>query len=675
MKKLALLIFLALACVAFAQKSTSKNTKSSKSAKTAKSVKTAPSPADDIKGTFTDSRDKKKYKTIKLGGRVWMAEDLNFKGKLYDFENVQSACPVGWLLPSKSAWEDLKKEISEANAKLKAKIGWRTQGRWWAATNIGVDTTAYYVAVNSGFGGVNNLNNVKSANLAVRCIQSIQAKQSEKKNDINLYKTVNIGNQVWMAENLNYKTENSWCFENDDYNCNMYGRLYDWNAARTACPAGWHLPTRREWNEVSITEFSVLLGGSLSGAFSHAVPANEYRFLGKEMSGNWWGITEYGNNHAYSRHINANENEFNEKVTSKSIGYSVRCVQNIPGTSKPNNITQYKTVKAGNQVWMAENLNHKTGKSWCFEDDDFYCKKYGRLYDWNTARTACPAGWHLPSNEEWHELERFAGKNIASTISVLHGGWRDNEAHEFTLERQRSGETIGRWRDLDESGLWWSSTIIEAVGSVQARQASPAKGFSSNLKDKSIGLSIRCIQNPQTKKISKTFTDARDSKKYGVIKMGNAIWMKDNLNYNAKGSFCYENKSENCDKYGRLYEADLAQTVCPNSWRLPNHDDWMNLIENSGKNTAGKKLKSKQQWNGTDNYGFSALPGGFTKAQGFAESGEKGYWWTSDIYGTYCKYKSMSSDRDSVTHAQAAKSMGLSVRCVQDCGPFNCVVE
>ncbi|MCL2282094.1 MAG: hypothetical protein FWC26_02125 [Fibromonadales bacterium] len=640
MKKLVLLIFLAFTCVAFAQKT---------------------SKPDSIKGKFTDSRDKKQYKTVKLGGRVWMAENLNYKkDKLFDFEKLQGACPAGWRLPSKSAWEDLKKELSEADAKLKAKIGWSTQGKWWAATDIGTDTTVYYTVVNSGFGSINQIKDVKSANLSVRCIQNISG--SGKANNIKLYQTVKIGNQLWMAENLNYKTGKSWCFENDDYNCEKYGRLYDWNTAAKACPAGWHLPTRREWNEVLADEFSAMLGGSLSGEFSHAVPASEYKFLNKEKAGNWWGITEHGDNSAYSRHIQAKGNEFIEKVTDKSIGYSVRCVQNIPGAGKASK--PHKIVKIGNQVWMAENLNYKTGKSWCFEDDDFYCEKYGRLYDWNTAAKVCPAGWHLPSDAEWNELESFAGKDVASAISALQGGWRDSDE-----------ESPGRWRELDENGIWWSSTVFEAVGSVQARHASSSKNFSSTLQNKSNGLSVRCIQNPQIKKISKTFTDTRDSKQYGVVKIGNTLWMKDNLNFNAKGSFCYDNKSENCDKYGRLYDWDLAQTVCPASWRLPGQNDWQDLVENSGSDGAGKKLKSKQQWNGTDNYGFSALPGGFTKAQGFAESGERGYWWTSDTYGPNGRCNYMASGKDSVIYSMYSKSMGVSVRCVQDCGLFNCVVE
>jgi len=667
-----LLLFFVFAYAAFAQKSAPKNTKGTKNVK---------STLSDIKGKFKDPRDKKQYKTMKLGGRVWMAEDLNYKSKLYDFEGIKNACPAGWRLPSSSAWEDLKKEISAADAKLKSQIGWATQGKWWAATDNGIDTTVYYVVVNSGFGGINKLNDVKSANLSVRCIQNIQAKPSEKRNDIRQYKTVKIGSQLWMAENLNYKTGKSWCFENDNYNCNMYGRLYDWNTAVKACPNGWHLPTRREWSELaqnaklldSASGFSAMLGGNLSGEFSHAVPANEYKFLNREKSGNWWSATEYGNNDVYSWHIKTGEKNAEEGVSNKSVGYSVRCVQNIQAkTAKANE--QYKTVKVGNQVWMAENLNYKTGKSWCFEDDDFYCSKYGRLYDWNTAAKACPAGWHLPSDNEWNELENTAGKNIAGAISALQGGWRDNNANEFTLEKQRSGDITGRWRGLGENGSWWTATLFEVTGSAQARILS-AGDVSSTLKNKSDGLSVRCIQNPPIKKISRIFTDSRDNKKYNVMKSGKIMWLKNNLNYNANSSVCYDNKPENCNKYGRLYDWILAQKVCPAGWRLPRHEDWLNLVENSGGNAAGKKLKSKDLWNGTNNYSFSALPGGFTKAQGFAEIGEKGYWWTSDDYGPNGRYFYMSSNIDSVANSGISKSTGYSVRCVMDCGLFNCVME
>lgn len=61
------------------------------------------------------------------------------------------------------------------------------------------------------------------------------------------YKVIKIGKQVWMAENLNYETKDSYCYENAPANCEKYGRLYTWEAALNACPLGWHLPTKEEF--------------------------------------------------------------------------------------------------------------------------------------------------------------------------------------------------------------------------------------------------------------------------------------------------------------------------------------------------------------------------------------------------------------------------------------------
>ena len=64
------------------------------------------------------------------------------------------------------------------------------------------------------------------------------------------YEFVEIGDQVWMVENLNYKMEGSWCYSNSDRYCRKYGRIYSWEAAQVACPSGWKLPSDYDWMDL-----------------------------------------------------------------------------------------------------------------------------------------------------------------------------------------------------------------------------------------------------------------------------------------------------------------------------------------------------------------------------------------------------------------------------------------
>jgi len=78
------------------------------------------------------------------------------------------------------------------------------------------------------------------------------------------YKTVIIGNQTWMAENLNYKAETgSWFYNNDSSIGAIYGRLYDWETALKVCPTGWHLPSDIEWTELADSLGNSKVGGKM----------------------------------------------------------------------------------------------------------------------------------------------------------------------------------------------------------------------------------------------------------------------------------------------------------------------------------------------------------------------------------------------------------------------------
>jgi uncharacterized protein (TIGR02145 family) len=167
--------------------------------------------------------------------------------------------------------------------------------------------------------------------------------------------------------------------------------------------------------------------------------------------------------------------------------------------------------------------------------------------------------------------------------------------------------------------------------------------------------------------------DTRDNnKKYKTVKIGDHTWMAENLNYQtSSGSWCYDNTSSNCTTYGRLYDWSTARTACPVGWRLPTREDWSALVAAAGDDNAGTKLKAKSpDWNGTNDYGFSALPGGYRYNSGsgsLIDVGSWGYWWTAtESIASHAYYRVMSADYAIVSEGDYGKDMGLSIRCVQN---------
>jgi len=174
------------------------------------------------------------------------------------------------------------------------------------------------------------------------------------------------------------------------------------------------------------------------------------------------------------------------------------------------------------------------------------------------------------------------------------------------------------------------------------------------------------------------FKDPRDGNIYRTVKIGNHVWMTENLNYKIDGSWCYNNDEANGKKYGRLYTWDAAKAACPVGWHLPTRQEWDELLATvGGSSIAGKKLKAKSGWshqkdrssgNGTDDFGFSALPGGYRDSNGnFANAGSNGYWWTATENGSnYAYYRNMHSINDDVYEYNNYKDNGYSARCVKD---------
>ena len=137
------------------------------------------------------------------------------------------------------------------------------------------------------------------------------------------YKTINVQNKIWLAENLNfYEPDSSFCYESDHNNCTEYGRLYDFNTAKIACPVGWRLPTKQEFVELfsnkkvnEISEFDLKLAG-----FRYY----DGNFADKNKSASFWSADEYDVSRATLVRI---QEEISYEHFNKNIAASVRCVK------------------------------------------------------------------------------------------------------------------------------------------------------------------------------------------------------------------------------------------------------------------------------------------------------------------------------------------------------------
>ncbi|MDR1829721.1 MAG: fibrobacter succinogenes major paralogous domain-containing protein [Candidatus Fibromonas sp.] len=168
-----------------------------------------------------------------------------------------------------------------------------------------------------------------------------------------------------------------------------------------------------------------------------------------------------------------------------------------------------------------------------------------------------------------------------------------------------------------------------------------------------------------------TFTDSRDGKAYKTVKIEGQTWLAENLNFEAEGSKCYGDDPKNAEKYGRLYNWETAKEACPEGWHLPSNDEWKDLIKAAGFNMSGNNLKAKSGWRsfkGTDEFGFSALPGGYGHSDGnFSNVGIYGYWWSADEYfNDNACYWFMCFNESYASRGDNGKSNLFSVRCVQD---------
>ena len=359
----------------------------------------------------------------------------------------------------------------------------------------------------------------------------------------------------------------SYCYDNDPANCAKYGRLYLWSAAMIVCPEGWHLPDITEWKALftavgggatagkmlKSTEGWKNNGNGSDTYFFSALPAglrnSHGGFLKEGYDAYFWSSTEYDSYYAYRMYLYYGYDNANLNYGPKDIGFSVRCLKDYKSSSSEKNSSSssvvptnsssssvvptvsvaspcktetednceygtltddrdgqtYKTVKIGEQWWMAENLNYLAAGSYCDNDSAEYCEKYGRLYIHSAAKIACPKGWHLPDTTEWDALRTAvggwatAGKMLKSTE-----GWNDydgtsgngSDAYSFSaLPAGGRNDYDGGCGGEGFSADFWSSTEAYSSSAYHMELGYADDRARLSYYYKGYGFSVRCLMD------------------------------------------------------------------------------------------------------------------------------------------------------------------------------------
>ena len=267
-----------------------------------------------------------------------------------------------------------------------------------------------------------------------------------------------------------------------------------------------------------------------------------------------------------------------------------------------------------------------------------------------------------------------------------------------------------------------SSSIViissSSIGAVSSSSVLPLSSSSNPLYEWSWDVPKEARMNPDIAYDS--ITDSRDGKVYKTVKIGDQVWMAENLNYDdsvqtpslKERSWCFNNKQEHCNVTGRLYTWAAAidsvalandannpmdcgnfkvcnftgdiQGICPDGWHLPSHYEWDTLITTArNKGDAALVLRSSSGWgygNGTDDFGFSMLPSGQKQGSNYFYSESdpgSAYFWTSSETGEHdwdAYYVNTASDPPSLKFPPlhnlvigiGVKDRAYSVRCVKD---------
>ena len=155
---------------------------------------------------------------------------------------------------------------------------------------------------------------------------------------------------------------------------------------------------------------------------------------------------------------------------------------------------------ADGKEWTTSNLNVNTPSSYCYEDAESNCRRYGRLYTWESAQRGCQSlggGWRLPTDDEWRQLAtRYGGlvddspdKGKAAFTALLSGGTSG-----FNAVFAGTRSAAGQYERLETHGIYWTSSVTDQNSAPFYNFGKGGQGVSRHVQGgKQLALSVRCV--------------------------------------------------------------------------------------------------------------------------------------------------------------------------------------
>ncbi|MBM3435069.1 MAG: hypothetical protein FJY07_02500 [Bacteroidetes bacterium] len=491
--------------------------------------------------------------------------------------------------------------------------------------------------------------------------------------DDQIYNTIPIGTQCWMAEHLNYGTMipgsqnqqqnpviEKYCYDNLNTNCEIYGALYQWNevmeyqntpGVQGICPDSWHVPTDAESETlISYLGGATVAGGKLKEAgYTHWDPPNTgatnesgftalgggFRtltgtFQSQKKSTYFWSSTEFNSTNTWYRNLDflyASAGHYND---SKNYGLGLRCLRNTNSAPVP--------PSDPSPADGAINQSINTILSWSCADPDNDPLTYDVYF-----------GSSLP-------LSQVATGQTGTTF--------DPGPLNYSLTYFWKIIAHDDHGNITEGPVWSFTTIPEPMWTCGDQ-----------------------------------LIDTRDGQVYNTVLIGTQCWMAESINIGQMTSnnspmandgliekYCYDNDVLKCQEWGALYQWDEAmqytttegaQGICPASWHIPSEAEW-DILDDflGGYNYAGQPMKEAgtTHWiapnNGTNLSGFTGIPAGYINYQGPTYSNHQGthnYIWSStQTDSDYARRRLLLYLNNKSNPYDDLKWLGISVRCVKD---------